>query len=56
MALFTVAPFAGPALGPIVGGYISTSGADWRWLYWVLALFAGTCLIATVLFLPETYS
>lgn len=56
MALFTVAPFAGPALGPIVGGYISTSGVDWRWLFWVLTLFAGVCLIGIVLFLPETYA
>ncbi|THG98446.1 hypothetical protein EW145_g7423, partial [Phellinidium pouzarii] len=55
-AMFTVAPFAGPALGPLVGGYISTSGTSWRWLFWVLTMFAGSCLICIILFLPETYA
>ena len=56
LALFAVAPFAGPALGPLVGGYISTSGADWRWLFWTLTIFAGVCTIAIVFCLPETYA
>ncbi|KAI5121794.1 hypothetical protein M0805_009786 [Coniferiporia weirii] len=56
LALFTVAPFAGPALGPLVGGYISTSGTSWRWLFWVLVLFAGSCFVAIIFLLPETYA
>ncbi|KAI0808175.1 MFS general substrate transporter [Fomes fomentarius] len=55
LALFTLAPFAGPTLGPIVSGFIQTSGASWRWVFWVLTIFAGVCLIVTVLTLPETY-
>jgi MFS family permease len=39
LAIFTVAPFAGPAIGPIVGGYLNEAGVSWRWLFWILTLF-----------------
>ncbi|KAF9022967.1 MFS general substrate transporter [Hymenopellis radicata] len=55
MAIFTVAPFAGPALGPTVAGYISVAGVTWRWLFWVLTMFAGACWILIVVGIPETY-
>ncbi|THH20558.1 hypothetical protein EW146_g832 [Bondarzewia mesenterica] len=60
MTLFAVAPFAGPALGPVVSGWISVGGASWRWLFWVLAIFvsfhfAGACLVLLLLTMPETY-
>ncbi|KAJ7293459.1 MFS general substrate transporter [Mycena rebaudengoi] len=55
-ALFTLAPFAGPSLGPTVAGFIATSGVDFRWAFWVQAMFAGVCLILTILTLPETYA
>ena len=71
MVLFAVAPFAGPALGPVVSGWIEVGGASWRWLFWVLTIFvsfryiavppkltfsqAGVCLIAIVFTVPETY-
>lgn len=55
LALFTLAPFAGPSLGPIVGGYISTAGVSWRWLFWVLTMFAGLCTILIIFTLPETF-
>ncbi|ETW87361.1 major facilitator superfamily [Heterobasidion irregulare TC 32-1] len=55
MVLFAVAPFAGPALGPVVSGWIEVGGASWRWLFWVLTIFAGLCLVAIVFTVPETY-
>lgn len=55
MGLFAVAPFAGPSIGPIVSGFIQTTHTNWRWLYWVLTIFAGACLALIVLTLPETY-
>ncbi|GMK54079.1 hypothetical protein CspeluHIS016_0106650 [Cutaneotrichosporon spelunceum] len=55
MALFGIAPFAGPSLGPIVSGFIQTAGADWRWVYWVTTMFAGVCTLFIVFTLPETY-
>ncbi|KAH8102515.1 MFS general substrate transporter [Cristinia sonorae] len=56
MALFTLAPFAGPSLGPTVGGFMVTAGVSWRWVFWLLAMFAGACGILLTLTQPETYS
>ncbi|CDZ96474.1 mfs general substrate transporter [Phaffia rhodozyma] len=56
LAFFSLAPFAGPALGPIVGGFISTAGVSWRVLYWVLFAFAGLCFVLCLFFIPETYA
>ncbi|KAJ9104644.1 hypothetical protein QFC21_002142 [Naganishia friedmannii] len=48
--------FQGPALGPIVGGFIGASHASWRWLFWVLTLFAGFCGLLVLFTVPETYT
>jgi len=40
MAIFTLGPFAGPALGPTIGGFIGDN-TSWRWLFWVMAGFVG---------------
>ncbi|PWY98581.1 putative mfs-multidrug-resistance transporter [Testicularia cyperi] len=56
LSLFSLAPFAGPALGPIVSGFITVSGTDWRWLFWTCTLFSGTCLAIVVFLIPETYA
>lgn len=31
MSIYTLAPLAGPALGPITGGFIAES-VSWRWV------------------------
>jgi len=56
MALFGLAPFAGPSIGPIVSGFIEVAGVNWRWVYWILTCFAGFCLALIVFTLPETYA
>ncbi|KAJ7783659.1 MFS general substrate transporter [Mycena maculata] len=56
MSLFTLAPFAGPTIGPTIAGYIATSGTDFRWVFWVLTLFAGACCLLIIFTLPETYT
>ncbi|KAE9408218.1 MFS general substrate transporter [Gymnopus androsaceus JB14] len=56
LAIFTLAPFAGPALGPTVAGFMYVSGVSWRWLFGVLAIFAGVCWVGIVFTLPETYA
>ncbi|KAF8342649.1 major facilitator superfamily domain-containing protein [Cantharellus anzutake] len=56
MAIFTVAPFAGPALGPMVSGFMNVRGLSWRWLFWVLTIFAGVCTLSIYFLLPETYA
>ena len=55
MAIFVITPFAGPALGPIVGGYVYVAGISWRWLFWILTIFAGVCFIVILFGIPETY-
>ncbi|KAJ6519702.1 major facilitator superfamily domain-containing protein [Mycena sanguinolenta] len=55
LALFTLAPFAGPTIGPTVAGFIATSGTDFRWVFWLLAIFAGVCSLLILFTLPETY-
>ncbi|WVQ79707.1 hypothetical protein IAT38_001807 [Cryptococcus sp. DSM 104549] len=56
MSLFSLAPFAGPSIGPIVSGFIQVSGTSWRWVYWILTIFAGVCFLAILFFVPETYA
>lgn len=54
LAYFALAPFAGPTLGPLVSGFMAVSGVDWRWVFWLLTIFAGVCLLLIVFTLPET--
>lgn len=56
LALFSLAPFAGPALGPIVSGAIAVTGTDWRWLFWVCTMFSAVCFVVTLLTVRETYA
>lgn len=54
MAIFSAAPFLGPVIGPLVGGFIYDN-AGWRWQYWVLLIFSGVVYIILVITLPETH-
>jgi MFS family permease len=45
MLLYAVSPFAGPALGPVVSGWISVSGVSWRWIFWVLTMFVSLLIL-----------
>jgi len=56
MSMFALAPFAGPSVGPIVAGFIDVTGTSWRWVFWILAIFAGVCLGIIVFCVPETYA
>ncbi|KIL58566.1 hypothetical protein M378DRAFT_86356 [Amanita muscaria Koide BX008] len=55
-SLFAAGVFVGPVLGPIVSGFIIESQVSWRWVYWVMMIFAGTCTLIMILLLPETYA
>jgi multidrug resistance protein len=55
MAIFSLAPFAGPAIAPIVSGALEVTGSSWRWIFWILCIFAGVCLGFIIVLLPETY-
>ena len=56
MAMFTLAPFAGPAIGPTISGFMSVAGVSWRWVFWLLTLFSAFCLFLIVFTIPEPYA
>ncbi len=56
LSLFSLAPFAGPALGPIVSGFIAVSGTSWRWLFWVCTIFLGRLPRARHLYAARDYA
>src|SRR5271168_2312582 len=55
MAAFSAAPFLGPAIGPLVGGFLSDA-AGWRWLYWIQLILAAIVRILITFTVPETYA
>lgn len=55
MAAFSAAPFIGPAIGPLIGGYLSDA-TGWRWLYWIQLIFAFVVWILITFTVPETYA
>ncbi|RMZ88859.1 hypothetical protein DV736_g3913, partial [Chaetothyriales sp. CBS 134916] len=55
MAFFSAAPFIGPAIGPLAGGFLGDA-AGWRWLYWIQLIMAGVAFAILALTLPETYA
>ena len=55
LSIFGAAPFMGPTLGPIAGGFLAET-KGWRWVAGLMAFFAGACWIAGTLLVPETYA
>ncbi|KAL5592415.1 hypothetical protein FOBRF1_013441 [Fusarium oxysporum] len=54
MALFSIAPFLGPSLGPLIGGFINYN-VDWRWTYYVLIIWVFALWWCIFFLVPETY-
>ena len=52
MAVFSMMTFIGPALGPVVGGFLQLK-RDWRWMFYVLLWLGGGTAVA-MLGIPET--
>jgi MFS family permease len=54
--IFAVAAFAGPLLGPVIGGFIvQSSYLSWRWVDWMTLIISAVVLSIIVLFQPETF-
>jgi len=51
--LFVLAPFAGPALGPVIGGF-AAQAKGWMWTQWPI-LFLAVAAFVYSLFIKETY-
>lgn len=54
MSVFAAAPFMGPTLGPIAGGFLGET-KGWRWVEGLMAIFTGALWILGALTIPETY-
>lgn len=55
MAFFALCPSLGPALGPVVGGFLSEN-QGWRWVQGLMAILSGTLWILGMAANPETYA
>lgn len=51
-----VAPFLGPSLGPLIGGYIVQYSGSWRNVDWWAMAVAGFFTLLFALLVPETYA
>ncbi|RDB22078.1 Efflux pump atB [Hypsizygus marmoreus] len=54
MAVYTISPFIGPVLGPLLSGFINQN-LYWRWTYRIQAIWIFVQLIALYVLVPETY-
>ncbi|KAK1847189.1 major facilitator superfamily transporter [Colletotrichum chrysophilum] len=54
MALVSLAPFAGPCTGPLLGGFINYY-LNFRWTYYIMIIWAAVILVMIFFFAPETY-
>ncbi|KAH8081119.1 major facilitator superfamily domain-containing protein [Filobasidium floriforme] len=55
MAVFASAPFLGPGVGPIIGGFLGETGG-WRWVAALIAMFSGCLTVVGFFITPETYA
>ncbi|KAI0324466.1 MFS polyamine transporter [Cubamyces sp. BRFM 1775] len=55
IAVYSLAPLLGPAIGPVAGGWIAER-STWRWVFWSTSIAAGLVGILGVLTLPETFA
>ncbi|CAD6592757.1 MAG: hypothetical protein ASARMPRED_006702 [Alectoria sarmentosa] len=55
MGIYTLAPVLGPAIGPVLGGWIAER-STWRWVFWSTSIADAVVQVAGVFFLPETYT
>ncbi|KAH9853982.1 MFS general substrate transporter [Lenzites betulinus] len=55
-SLYSTAPWMGPVLGPIVGGWISETRLGWRFAFWIMFIVSALNAIACILVTPETFA
>ncbi|EIW60614.1 MFS general substrate transporter [Trametes versicolor FP-101664 SS1] len=54
-ALYGTAPWMGPVLGPIVGGWISETSLGWRFAFWIMFIVSALNALACIFITPETF-
>jgi len=55
IAIFALSTFGGPAVGPVVGSFITKSYLGWRWTQWITLIWAAAMLIIIAFTLKESY-
>ncbi|KAH8077745.1 MFS polyamine transporter [Cristinia sonorae] len=55
VAIFSLSPFLGPAIGPIAGAWIAQT-TTWRWAFWSTAIATAVLQIAGFIVLKESYA
>ncbi|KZT28599.1 MFS general substrate transporter [Neolentinus lepideus HHB14362 ss-1] len=56
-SLYATAPWLGPVIGPIVGGFVSQNPRlGWRFSFWIMMIVSGVSLVFGTLVTPETYA
>jgi MFS family permease len=55
LAMVTLLPFLGPALGPIVGGLV-THSIHWSWIFWIMSIFNAIVLVVGSFLIRESYT
>lgn len=54
IAIYSLAPLLGPAVGPIAGGFIAEN-TTWRWVFYSTSIADGVIQLMGLFFLRETY-
>ncbi|KAL5343644.1 major facilitator superfamily domain-containing protein [Aspergillus crustosus] len=55
MMVYTATPFAGPVLGPMIGGFMNYN-TSWRWTFYVIIIWSASLWVLCIIFLKETYA
>jgi multidrug resistance protein len=55
MAIWAMGPLLGPVVGPVCGGFL-VEAKGWRWVFWILAIFAGFFSFLMLAFSHESYA
>ncbi|KAI9689241.1 MAG: hypothetical protein M1822_000979 [Bathelium mastoideum] len=55
IAIYSLAPLLGPAVGPVAGGFIAET-VTWRWVFWSVCILDALIQVGGLFFLQETYA
>ncbi|EXJ89742.1 hypothetical protein A1O3_02809 [Capronia epimyces CBS 606.96] len=55
IAIYSLAPLLGPAIGPIAGGFIAMK-TTWRWCFWATSILDAGVQVLGLIWLRETYA
>ncbi|CCH46405.1 putative transporter [Wickerhamomyces ciferrii] len=54
LAVYSISPFLGPSLGPLISAFINEN-LYWRWTFYIMLIFSAAMLLLIIAFVPETY-